>query len=260
MQPQLTHLFDSHAHLDDPRFDEDRHEVIASLPENGVEGMVNIGCDLQSSRQSVALAEVYPYVWATVGIHPHEAKTITPEALEELRELARHEKVVAIGEVGLDYYYDHSPREIQKLAFQMQIRLAQEVDLPLVIHSREATKDVTDLLFSMAPDHKVLLHCYSGSVEQAKLYVDQGYYISLAGPVTYGNAKVPKEVAKAVPLDRLLIETDSPYLTPVPRRGKRNDPRNVAFTCGEIARLRGMDPQELAKITAENAKHFYGIQ
>ncbi|NLY09522.1 MAG: TatD family hydrolase [Tissierellia bacterium] len=252
-------LFDSHAHLDDRKFDDDRYEIIENLQANGVEGMVNIGCDIESSIKSVELANKYPHVYATVGIHPHEAKTMTPEALMTLRTLSENPKVVAIGEIGLDYYYDHSPRDIQEMAFRLQIKLAKDLKLPIVIHSRDATKATYDILKEEALGHKVLMHCYSDSVEMAREYVKLGFHISLGGTVTFANARMPLEVAKAVPLDHLLIETDSPYLTPVPHRGKRNEPAYVRFVAEKIAQLRVMEVKDLIDATTANTKAFFSI-
>ncbi len=253
-------LFDSHAHLDHKKFDVDRDRLIESLPKHDVDYVCNVGADIESSRASVALADKYDHVYAIIGIHPHTADTMTPEVLEELKELAKHPKVVAIGEIGLDYYYDNSPRDIQMMAFRMQIQLAKQLDLPIVIHSRDATKDTFDTLKELATDYPVLMHCYSDSVEVAREYLKLGFHISLAGPVTFKNARVPIEVAEEVPLDRLLIETDCPYLTPEPHRGKRNEPMFVKHTAKKIAEIKGVTLEEVAAATKENAMKFFRIK
>lgn len=253
-------LIDSHAHLDDRRFNRDREELIASFKEDKLEAVINIGIDLETSKQSIDMAKRHEPIYATVGYHPHNAKELTDEILEELRVLAGEEEIVAIGEIGLDFHYDNSPRDVQKYWFKKQLELAKEVDLPVVIHSRDATEDTMEIL-KEAQDGSLrgVLHCYSGSVQTAREYIDLGFYISLAGPVTFNNARMPKEVAKSVPLDRLLVETDAPYLTPEPYRGKRNDPSKVINTADEIARLRGISLEELARATNANTKRLFNL-
>ncbi len=254
-------LIDSHAHLDDRRFDRDRDEIIRSLKEAGVELVINPGADVSSSIKAVALAEKYPNIYAAVGVHPHDAKTMDENTIDLLRSFTKREKVVAIGEIGLDYHYDNSPRDIQRKRFKEQLDLAKEVGLPVIIHSRDAAGDTFEIL-KEAQDGTLegVLHCYSGSVEMAMEYVKLGFYISLAGPVTFKNARVSREVAKAVPIDRLLIETDAPYLTPEPYRGKRNEPVYVRYVAGTIAEVRGMTFEELASKTAENTKRLFSIK
>lgn len=253
-------LIDSHAHLDDTRFDKDRDELIKSLKDVGVDLVINPGADLQSSIKSVSLSEQYDNIYAAVGIHPHSAKEMDESTLEVLKSFTNREKVVAIGEIGLDYYYDNSPRDIQKHRFIEQLDLAKEVDLPVIIHSRDAAGDTFDILKSAQDGSlKGVLHCYSGSVEMALEYIKLGFYISIAGPVTFKNARIVKEVAKAVPMDRLLIETDSPYLTPEPYRGKRNEPIYIRYVAGTIAELRGISFEEVAIKTAENTKKLFRI-
>ena len=233
-------LIDSHAHLDDERFDKDRDDIIKSLYESYVELVINPGADLNSSIKAVALAEKYDNIYAAVGVHPHSASEMDQSTMDILRSFAAREKVVAIGEIGLDYYYDNSPRDVQRRWFREQLRLAKEVDLPVIIHSRDAAGDTMEILKEEQDGRLTgVLHCYSGSVEMAEEYIKLGFYISLAGPVTFKNAKVPKEVAKAVPLDKLLIETDSPYMTPEPYRGKRNEPKYVRYVAETIAELGG---------------------
>ncbi|HSH35259.1 TatD family hydrolase [Schnuerera sp.] len=253
-------LIDSHAHLDDGRFDKDRDRLIKGLKELGIDLVINPGADLNSSIKAVSLTEKYNNIYAAVGVHPHSAKEMDGSTIEILKSFTNREKVVAIGEIGLDYYYDNSPRDIQQERFIEQLNLAKEVDLPVIIHTREATKDTFDIL-KEAQDGTLegVMHCYSGSVEMAMEYIKLGFYISLAGPVTFKNARVSKEVAKAVPLDKLMIETDSPYLTPEPYRGKRNEPFYVRYVAGTIAELRGITFEELAKKTSENAKKLFRI-
>jgi TatD DNase family protein len=253
-------LFDSHAHLEDKRFDEDRDELIRGLPERGVTHVVNVGSTLDTSCTSIELAATYPIIYAAVGVHPHDVSQMTYDDLNLLEDLAGNPKVVAIGEIGLDYYYEFSPRELQKQWFAEQIELACHLKLPIVIHNRDAHADVLDILTSKKD--RILggiMHCYSGSWEMAKRFLDLGFYISLGGPVTFKNAKKPVEVAQNVPLDRLLIETDSPYLTPAPYRGKRNDPGFVRLVAGKIAEIREMDFDMIVRITSDNAKNIFGI-
>ena len=254
-------LIDSHAHLDDRRFDRDRDMIIKKLQENGIELAINIGADLKTSIASVALAEKHENIYAVVGVHPHSAKEVDESTIEILRSFAAREKVLAIGEIGLDFYRDLSPRDVQRKWFKEQIKLAKEVDLPVVIHSRDADQEVFDTL-KEAQDGSLrgVMHCYSGSAELAQEFIKLGFYISLAGPVTFKNARVPREVAQAVPLDKLLVETDAPYLTPEPYRGKRNEPIFVKYVAGEIADIKGITYEELAKATNRNTKQLFGIK
>lgn len=255
-------LIDSHAHIDDERFDQDREEVIAKFAENNLELVINIGADLESSKNGVELSKKYENIYATVGVHPHDAKDADENTIETLRELAKAPKVVAIGEIGLDYYYDNSPREVQKKWFREQIRLAKELKLPISVHSRDATQDVFDIIEEESQDGKLrgVIHCFSDSVEIAREYLKLGFYISLGGPVTFKNAKTPKEVAKEVPLDKLLIETDSPYLTPTPHRGKRNEPAYVRYVAETIAILKEISYEKVKDATNKNAKTLFNIQ
>lgn len=253
-------LIDAHAHLDDRRFNRDRERMIKSLGEDGVELVVNNGSDLQTSIAGINLAEKYDNIYATVGVHPHETKSMDDTTIEALRQLAQHEKVVAIGEIGLDFHYDNSPRDVQRKWFKRQLELAKELDMPVTIHSRSAAQECFDMI-KEAQDGSLrgVMHCYSDSVELAKEYLKLGFYISLAGPVTFKNSKVSKEVAKLIPMDRLLVETDSPYLTPEPNRGRRNEPAYVRYVAGEIADLKGVSFEDLVEATNRNAKEFYGI-
>lgn len=253
-------LFDSHAHLDDKRFDKDRDAILQNAKDNQVDFIMNPGADLESSKRAVELAKKYEMIYAAVGVHPHDAKKMDDITLSLLKALAKEEKVKAIGEIGLDYYYDNSPREIQKKWFRKQIQLAKSLGLPIIVHDRDAHDDTLRILKEEdAFSTGVLLHCFSGSAEMARQYVDLGAYISIAGPVTFKNAKKPKGVAKVVPLDRLMIETDAPYLTPEPNRGKRNESAYVQHICAKIAHIREISYEEVGKATCTTAKTFFKI-
>ncbi|WP_130805540.1 TatD family hydrolase [Senegalia massiliensis] len=254
-------LVDSHAHLDDKRFNKDREDIIRELEENNIEFIVNPGADLDTSKSAVELARNNKMIYAAVGVHPHDVKDMDKNTIEELRKLAKEEKVVAIGEIGLDYYYDNSPRELQKKWFKEQIRLAKELDLPIIIHDRDAHEDTYNIL-KEENDEKLrgIMHCYQSSLEMSSQFIDLGFYISLAGPTTFKNAKTPKEVAKGIDLDRLLIETDSPYLTPHPYRGKRNEPKYVKYVAQTIADLKNVPLEEIEYSTTRNAKKIFGIE
>lgn len=253
-------FIDSHAHLDDERFDDDREELINSLQENGIEAVLNPGADLKTSRAAVALADKYPFIYAAVGCHPHDSKFMNDDTMNIFRELAKNKKVLGIGEIGLDYYYDNSDRETQKIWFREQIRLAKELDLPYIVHDRDAHEDIIRI---MKEEHHTgtrgILHCYSGSVEMTREFMKLGFYISLGGPVTFKKAKTPKMVAKEVPMERLLIETDSPYLAPEPFRGKRNEPKFVKYVAEEIAGIREVTVSEIAEKTKENFKRLFNL-
>lgn len=251
-------LFDTHAHLDDEKFDTDRDEIIGGLKAEGLSFVVNVGADMESSRKSVALAQKYDFIYAAVGVHPHAAGEMREADMKELEELSKHPKVVAIGEIGLDYHYDDTDPEAQKIWFEKQLRLAAKLQLPYIIHDRDAHTDVLDIIKKVGYFNGVM-HCFSGSVEMAREVAKMGMYVSIAGTVTFKNAPKVKAVAKTVPLDKLLIETDCPYLTPEPFRGKRNNSGYVKYTAAQIAELRGMSTEELAKITLENGKKFYNI-
>ena len=254
-------FIDSHAHLDDPRFDQDRENVIESLREDGVDVVINIGADKESSLSTLELARKYDNIYAVAGVHPHSASELEEDGLEWLREIAKEEMVVAIGEIGLDFYYDNSPRDIQRKWFKAQLQLAKELGLPVVIHTRDAAKETYDILKEAAADGKlkVLMHCYSGSAEMAMDYARLGFYIALGGAVTFKNARVPREVASVVPLENLMIETDCPYMTPEPFRGKRNEPKLVNLVAEKIAEIKAMPVEELAKATADNARSFFRL-
>ncbi|EIW00329.1 TatD family hydrolase [Thermoanaerobacter siderophilus] len=251
-------LVDSHAHLEDEKYDRDREKVIEECKKD-LTFLINVGSNLLTSKQSIELAHNYDFIYASVGIHPHDAQREF-DKVEEIERLALQEKVVAIGEIGLDYYYDDPPKEFQKEIFIKQIRLAKKLNLPIIIHNRDAHGDILDILKQeWTKDLRGVFHSYSGSVEMAFQVIEMNFYISLGGPVTFKNAKKPKEVAKAVPFEKLLIETDSPYLTPEPYRGKRNTPVYVKFVAKKIAELREMPYEEVCRITAENAIKLFNI-
>lgn len=252
-------LFDTHTHLDDARFDEDRNEVIQKIRDAGVMLAVNIGADLKSSKAAVALADQYDFIYASVGVHPEDVMSLAEGDMETLRSLAQHEKVVAVGEIGLDYHYDDVPKDVQKQWFLRQIRLAQELELPYIVHDRDAHADVMEIIRESGYFRGVM-HCYSGSAEMAQELLKLGFYISFAGSVTFKNGKKAQEAAKTIPLERILIETDSPYLTPEPHRGERNDSSMVRFVAAKIAELKGITTAEAARITTENGKRFFNIE
>jgi len=253
-------LVDSHAHLNDPQLAGELSEVVERARQAGVMHIINVGDTVDGSRFAIDQAEQHSCVWAAVAVHPHEAASLDDHAAEQLREMSKNNKVVAIGEIGLDYYYENCDREVQKRAFERQIELALEVGLPIIVHSRDAHADVLSILKEAASRGVTgVLHCYSGSLELAMEFIDLGFFISIAGPVTFKNAKRPVEVASRIPLDRLLIETDCPYLAPVPVRGKRNEPAYVRYTAEKIAELRGVTLEELAEATTKNAARLFGI-
>lgn len=251
-----TNIFDAHAHYNDDWFDADRDELLASLPERGVCGIVNNAVDLESAAQVIALAEQYPYLYAAVGFHPENLEAVPDDYLERIASLTAHPKVVAIGETGLDYHWD-IPRELQNRIFEEQIRLSLELDMPLVVHDREAHGDTFALLRKYRPN--ALIHCFSGSAELMREAVGLGMVISLGGVVTFKNARHSVDVAREIPRDRLLLETDAPYMAPVPFRGKRCDSAMIPFAAQRIAELWDTDVQQVLDITAENARRFYRI-
>ncbi|WML41871.1 TatD family hydrolase [Neobacillus sp. OS1-2] len=253
-------LFDTHVHLNDEQFNEDLEEVILRAQNEGVANMVVVGFDRPTIQRAMELTEKYAFIYACVGWHPVDAIDMTDEDLLWIEELASHPKVVAIGEMGLDYHWDKSPKEIQKEVFRRQIRLAKKVKLPIVIHNREATADIMEILEDEgAAEVGGIMHCFSGSPEIARKCVEMNFYISLGGPVTFKNAKKPKEVAAEIPLDKLLIETDCPYLAPHPYRGKRNEPGYVKLVAEEIAEIKGLTFAEVAEATTRNAKKCFAI-
>lgn len=252
-----SNIFDTHAHYDDEKFNGDRAEVLSFVRANGVSRIVDCGCDYKSSLAAVGLSDQYDFVYAAVGVHAHEAQEATENDFSQIRKLYSHKKVVAVGEIGLDYHYDFSPRERQLEVFARQLVLANELNLPVIIHDREAHEDTLALLQKHRP--KGVVHCFSGSVESAKQIIRLGLYIGLGGAVTFKNAKKPVEVAQFVPEDRLLLETDCPYMAPVPFRGKRCDSSMIASTAERIAAVRNTDTQDLINRCHENARTLFGI-
>lgn len=254
-------LFDTHAHLNAEQFNEDLPEVIQRAKEEGVETIVVVGFDRPTITKAMEICDQYDFIYASIGWHPVDAIDMTDEDLAWIEELSSHPKVVALGEMGLDYYWDKSPKSVQKEVFRRQIQLAKKVKLPIIIHNREATADIVTILKEEgASEVGGIMHCYSGSVEVAKECLEMNFYISLGGPVTFKNARKPKEVAEAVPLNKLLIETDCPYLAPHPYRGKRNEPSYVKLVAEQIAELKGISYEEVAKQTTSNAKKLFGIK
>ncbi|CAH0347567.1 TatD family hydrolase [Bacillus sp. CECT 9360] len=253
-------LFDTHVHLNAEQFQEDLEEVIERAKTTGVSNVVVVGFDRPTILRAMELVEQYEFMYASVGWHPVDAIDMNDEDLQWIEELSRHPKVVAIGEMGLDYHWDKSPKEIQKEVFRKQIRLAKKVKLPIIIHNREATADIVEILKEEnAAEVGGIMHCFSGSVETALECVEMNFYISLGGPVTFKNAKKPKEVALEIPLDHLLIETDCPYLAPHPHRGKRNEPSFVKLVAEQIAEIKNVTLEEVAEVTERNAKKLFGI-
>ena len=250
--------FDSHAHLDDARFQPDFDDILARMRENGVTGMMNIGCDLPSSERSVALAERYDWIWAAVGSHPDDAGHVDEARIARYRALCQNPRVRAIGEIGLDYHYEDIPREIQKNAFRMQLALAQELSMPVVVHEREAHEDGMRIIDEF-PEVKGVFHCYSGSLEMAKELVKRGWYIGFTGVITFKNARKAVEVAEWLPLSRTLIETDCPYMAPEPYRGRRCDPSMVPQMAKKIAEIKGLAPEAIAQATFRNAVTLFRL-
>ncbi len=253
-------IFDTHAHYDDEQFDADRAELLASLPDAGVGLTIDPGCDIETSRRALAIAETYPYVYAAVGYHPENCAPFVPEDLDTLREMARNPKVVAIGEIGLDYHWEENPpKELQQEVFRRQMALAEELDLPVIVHDRDAHADSLAVVREF-PHVRGVFHCYSGSVEMARELWKLGWYVGFDGPLTYKNAKKTVEVAREAPDDRILIETDSPYMAPVPMRGTRNDSRNLAYVAEKLAEIRGTTAEAIIALTMENGRRLFGIQ
>ena len=250
-------VFDTHCHLDDEKFDEDREEAYLRMADAGVRRCVCVGSDLATSRRSLAFSRAHEGVYAAVGVHPHEAKDAPAGYLDELTRLLDEKKAVALGEIGLDYYYDFSPRDVQKKVLAEQVDLAVKLDVPVIFHIRDAHGDMIDFFRSRKTLPGGIIHCFSGSTETAREYGKMGFYISFAGPLTFKKAPHLWEAAKAVPLDRLLVETDSPYLAPEPKRGRRNEPANVVWVLKKLAELREIPEEEMARITWENGCRVY---
>ena len=253
-----TNIFDSHAHYTDKAFNDDRENMLGSLEESGICGIINCGADIESSVFSVELSKEYDYIYAACGIHPEEADKIPENYIEILRNLAKNEKCVAIGEIGLDYYWRQDTKEKQKELFENQILLAKELDLPIIVHDREAHGDTLEILKKHKPSG--VLHCFSGSVETAEEILKLGMYIGLGGALTFKNARKAVEVAEMLPLDRLLLETDCPYMAPVPFRGKRNFSGYIPYIAEKVAEIKGIDPQTVLDVTSVNTKKLFGIK
>ena len=251
-------FFDSHAHYSDPKFLEDQEALLGSMAEHGIGRIMNIGCCEQSSHDSIALAERYDFIYATVGSHPDSADEVDDRLIDVYRRLASHPKVVGIGEIGLDYYYETIPRKRQQEAFVRQLELARELDMPVVVHQRDAVGDTMDIIAKF-PEVRGVFHCFSGSIETAKELVKRGWHLGLTGVVTFKNARKAVEVARWIPLDRLLIETDCPFMAPEPFRGRRCDSTMVPRVAETVAQLRGLPVEAVAKATRENAMRLFGV-
>ena len=254
----MNNIFDSHAHYTDKAFNDDRENMLGSLKESGICGVINCGADLESSEKSVTLSEKYDYIYCACGVHPEEVDDLPENYIDILRNMAKNEKCVAIGEIGLDYYWRQDNKELQKKVFEEQILLAKEMDLPIIVHDREAHEDTLAILKKHKP--KGVLHCFSGSVETAKEILKLGMYIGLGGAITFKNARKPVEVAEMLPLDRLLLETDCPYMAPVPMRGKRNYSAYIEYVAEKIGEIKGIDPQTVTDNATENTKRLFGIE
>ena len=253
-----TNIFDSHAHYTDKAFNDDRENMLGSLKESGISGVINCGADMESSVSSVELAEQYDYIYAACGVHPEEADKVPENYIEILRKLAQNKKCVAIGEIGLDYYWRQDTKKEQKELFENQILLAKELDLPIIVHDREAHGDTLEILKKHKP--KGVLHCFSGSPETAEEILKLGMYIGLGGALTFKNARKSVEVAEMLPLDRLLLETDCPYMAPVPFRGKRNHSGYIPYIAEKVAEIKGIDPQTVLDITNKNTRDLFKIK
>ncbi len=252
-------IFDTHAHYDDPRFKDDLDELLTELPQKDVCNVINIGCDVETSKLCLDIAEKYDYCYAAVGVHPQDSGKAQDGDIDRLRELAKHPKAVAIGEIGLDYYYDFAPHDVQIEWFKKQLALAKELDMPVIIHERSAVADCLEVIRNTEGVRGVF-HCYSGSWETAKELLKRGYYLSFTGVLTFKNARRAVEVVQNMPLDRLMVETDAPYMAPEPHRGKRCDSSMIKHVLEKIAELRDITPEEAGKITAANARRFFGIK
>lgn len=252
-------IWDTHAHLDDPRYKEDFEHVLENMEGAQISRVLNVGYDLASSERSFNLAHQHDFIYAAVGVHPHDAAEVTSETWERLVQMAKDEKVIGWGEIGLDYYRDLSPRPVQKDVFIHQIKLADQAGLPIIIHNRDAHEDILKIVKEHRPKHGGVFHCYSGSWEMAKILLDLGFYLSFAGPLTFKNARHTVEVASKVPLDRFMVETDSPYLTPEPHRGKRNEPTYVREIVAKIAEIRELDLETVAQQAFRNAETLFRL-
>jgi TatD DNase family protein len=252
-------LYDSHTHLDDERFDDDREEVIQRAFDQGIYGFINIGCDMSSSERSVALAQQYPTIYAAVGVHPHEAESVIEADYEQLALWTAQAKVVAIGEIGLDYYYDNSPRLVQQQVFIRQLAVARQTNMPVIIHARDAQGDLMRILRNEGRGLTGIIHCYSGSLETARELVAQGFYLGIGGSLTFTNAKKLKQIVTELPIAAFVVETDCPYLTPTPYRGRRNEPAYVGLVAQEIAALKQSTVEQVAEVTTKNLQDLFGL-
>ena len=252
-------FIDSHAHLEMKAFDRDRDKVIARAKEAGVDYIVTVGTTLNDCKKAISIANRYESVYAVIGIHPHEVKNIDDLTYESLKDLANADKVVAYGEIGLDFFRNLSPRDVQIKRFGEQLELAGEIGLPVVIHDREAHRETLNILKEWKGNRRGIIHCFSGDYEMAKKCLDMGFYISIPGTITFQKSEKLQEVVKNVPIDSILLETDSPYLAPHPRRGRRNEPANVIFTARRVAEIKGLPLEEVGKITSQNTKNIFGI-
>ncbi len=253
-------IIDTHAHLSDEAFDADRDELIPQLFDKGVAGIIDVACDLRTADRTISLIDRYPFIFGTVGMHPHDVSCMNNAMMDVLVRYLGHEKMLAVGEIGLDYHYDFSPREDQRKWFVEQLELAKQLGFPVVLHIREAFGDCMDILHAHRDGLNAVMHCFSGSVETAYECLDLGLKFSFGGAVTFKNAKKPIEVIKALPLDSFMLETDCPYMTPVPHRGERNDPSMAFLSLDKIAEIRGMSSEELAQITNTNAVNFFRMK
>jgi len=255
----MLKLFDTHAHLNDEAFDADREAVIESLAEYGVDRVIDVACDVRTVDKTIELLEKYPFIYGTAGMHPHDASAMDNSLMDRLKQVLSLKKMLALGEIGLDYHYDFSPREVQRKWFAEQLELARELDMPVTLHIREAFGDCMDILKAHKNGLRGVMHCYSGSVETAYECLDLGLAFSFGGAVTFKNAKKPIEVIEKLPLESILLETDCPYMTPVPYRGKRNDPSFIGLVAERIAEVKGMSAEELSEVTFNNANRVFEI-
>lgn len=251
-------IFESHAHYDDEAFNEDRETLLASMQENGIGTIINVGASIASTQSTIALTQQYPFLYGAVGVHPSETAELDEDKLCWLEQQCRREKIVAVGEIGLDYHWPEPDRALQKYWFEKQLELAARVNLPLIIHSREAAKDTLDIMKAHhTQDSRGVIHCFSYTKEIAQEYIAMGYYIGIGGVITFSNARKLKEAAAAIPIERILLETDCPYLAPVPNRGKRNSSLNLLYVAQEIAQIKGISREEVVSITCENAQRLF---
>ena len=254
-------IFDTHAHYDDKQFDQDREELLASMKDNGIGTIVDVGSNMETSTWIVEAVKRYPMMYGAVGVHPSDTAELTEADIDTLKKYAAMDRILAIGEIGLDYYWDEPERSIQKKWFEAQMEMARRTHLPLIIHSRDAAKDTVDLMqVHHAGEIGGIVHCYSYSVELARTFLDMGFYFGIGGVVTFGNGRKLAEVVKYLPLEKIVLETDSPYLSPVPNRGKRNSSLNLPYVAGKIAELKEITPEQVMQVTFANAEQVYGFQ